>query len=95
MHQQVMDFLNRKNGFEEAAVVTTYQVYAFSRPVTVEIFDHGEGAGNLRFAVAAYWSGIPAKQRNTASGVYTLGNPEATLDMALHGPHWSIFRAED
>lgn len=95
MTQQVIDFLNRKEHFEEAAEVTTYQVYVHSRPLTVEVHDHGEGSGNLRYSVAAYWAGTAEEDRNTASNSYTLGNPEATLAMALHGPHWHKFGPSD
>ncbi|MDF2916790.1 MAG: hypothetical protein K0S70_1007 [Microbacterium sp.] len=95
MTQQVIDFLNRRENFEEAAEVTTYQVYAHSRPVTVEVHDAGLGADNLRYTVAAYWSSTPEDQRHTGTDGYTLGNPGATLADALDGPHWWIFRAED
>jgi len=95
MTQQVIDFLNRKQNFEEAAEVTAYQVYVHSRPLTVEVYDHGEGTGNLRYAVAAYWTGLTEEDRDTSNAGYTMGNPEATLAMALHGPHWHKFGPED
>lgn len=95
MTQQVIDFLNSNDNFEGAAEVTTYQVYVHSRPLTVEVHDHGEGTGNLRYAVAAFWSDTAEEDRDTASDSYTMGNPEATLEMALDGPHWHKFRPSD
>lgn len=95
MTQTVIDYLNRKPNFTEAAFVTTYEVWVNSRPLTVEVHDRGEGTDNLRWTVAAYWSGTLEADRNTATDNYTLGNPEATLEEALRNPHWYKFRSED
>lgn len=95
MTQQVIDFLNGQENFEAATEVTSYQVEVRGRTLAVELHDAGEAGGAHRYSVAAYWAGTPEEDRHGASGVYTLGNPEASIEMALHGPHWWMFTPDN
>lgn len=95
MTDLVIEYLNGRDGASEAAKITQYRVFIHNREVDVTVKDHGEAAANQRFSVEACWADIPAEDRQGGNPGYTLGNPEATLREALHGPHWWIFRPSD
>lgn len=92
---QIIAYLNGLTGGSEAASVRRFRVWIGQREVDVTVYDEGPGAGNIRFSVEACWADIAAADRNAATQGWTLGNPESTLEAALHGPHWWIFRDEE
>lgn len=92
---EVMNFLVSRDGADEPAKVTTYRVYIDSREVTVNTLDRGSQAGELRFAVEAYFSSLSPEERDTAGWGYSMGNPDRELRAALSNVHWNQLRARD
>lgn len=91
MDDEVLAYLNSRQGADEASKVSSYRVWIHSRDVTVEVYDHGPNAGGLRYSVAAYLSDLPESDRHAATRGYSLGNPEPRLSDALSNVHWWEF----
>jgi hypothetical protein len=81
---EVREKLAQYAGLHEIAEVTTFRAYKRRRDeqttsVTVEIFDHGAAAGDLRWFVRA----------RDELGNQAACNPDQTLDLALLSTHWN------
>ena len=81
---QIREKLAKYAGLHEIAEVTTFRAYKSRRDgqttsVTIEIFDHGPGAGALRWFVRA----------RDELGNLAACNPDQSLDLALVSTHWN------
>lgn len=92
--QQILDYLNSREGASEAALVSSYHVDIDNREVTVEIHDHGVAAGEYRFFVSAEWS-TRDDDESAANFGSSVANPAATLEDALGDINWWVFRSRD
>ena len=92
MDDEVIGFLSGRASSSGAARVSSYLVYLDDRQVTVNVMDHGEGTGALRFAVEAYWADLSLDDRMGGAPGYSMGNPDASLKEALSEVHCNEFR---
>ena len=93
MDDAVLAFLNGRQGANDAGRVTTYSVYLNATEVTVNVLDFGADAGSGRYSVEAYPTDLPPEERDGGSPLYTLSNPEPTIELALAAAHWENFRS--
>ncbi|MBF4606539.1 hypothetical protein [Curtobacterium sp. VKM Ac-1393] len=90
----VLHYFAGRDGHEEPAKVSIYDVWVHAQRVRLEVTDRGEAAGITRFSVVAFAVDVPeADRENNRYGV-SVGNPDATVDGALSMVHWNIFEQE-
>lgn len=89
---EVLSFFDNQSGMSEGSKISHYEVVIGNHAVRVEIFDRGEGSGSSRFSVIAYTPDVPEAEREVNSVGYAVGNPDPTLQGALHEVHWNVFK---
>lgn len=92
--QQILDYLNGRDGATNAALVTTFRVDIDNREATVEISDHGVAAGEYRYSVVAELSEREADEIVAGFGI-AVGNQFPTLEAALDDLDWWTLNARN
>lgn len=89
--EDILNYFAGREGYDEPAQITIYDVWIKSQQVRLELTDRGATQGAQRYAVTAYSVDVPATDRVINSHGLSIGNPDETIEGALSNVHWNVF----
>lgn len=89
--EEFLNYFAGREGYEEPAQITIYDVWIKGQEVRLELTDRGAAAGRQRYSVTAYSVEVPEMDRVVNSHGLSIGNPDETIEGALSMVHWNVF----
>lgn len=90
----VLNYFAGRQGYEEPALVTTYDVWVRGQRVRLEVTDRGAAGGSTRYSATAFSVDVPESERDVNRRGLSVGNPDSTVVGALEMVHWNVFEQE-